>query len=340
MSVPNMREIAAAAGVSKSTVSLALRNDPRLAAATRQRVQEVAEKLGYRRNAVVANLMSQLRASKTPKFQANLAFLNCAPEAKILQWHTFHDFREGVRRRAWQFGYGLEDFWIRQPGVSVTRLFSILRVRNIRGLILGAVLDPLILRQELTEGLPHHAVAALGVNSTSDGLGCALVDQFQTARTATANAFRLGYERPALVLAENLDRLLDRRFSAGYLAAWRDRGASAPPALPFIEDDRAGFLSWFRAHRPDALITAHLPLHDWLVSDGWKVPEDVALIHLDRQPRDDAWSGMDQNNEQVGANAADLVISQINRNENGPSPHAKMILTQAVWTPGPTTRPE
>ncbi|MCX7869398.1 MAG: LacI family DNA-binding transcriptional regulator, partial [Terrimicrobiaceae bacterium] len=71
-----MSEIARAAGVGKATVSLALRDDPRLRPETRARIQRVARELGYQRNAVVANLMAQLRASRDPKFQATLALLN------------------------------------------------------------------------------------------------------------------------------------------------------------------------------------------------------------------------------------------------------------------------
>ena len=68
---PNMQQIADAAGVSKSAVSLALRNDPRIPESTRKRIQTVADKMGYRRNPVVDSLMTQLRSGRQPSFQAN-----------------------------------------------------------------------------------------------------------------------------------------------------------------------------------------------------------------------------------------------------------------------------
>lgn len=43
-----MRELAQAAGVSIATVSLALRDDHRLAAATRKRIRALADAMGYR----------------------------------------------------------------------------------------------------------------------------------------------------------------------------------------------------------------------------------------------------------------------------------------------------
>ena len=55
---PNMQQIGEAAGVSKSAVSLALRNDPRIPESTRQRIQTIAREMGYRRNPVVDSLLS------------------------------------------------------------------------------------------------------------------------------------------------------------------------------------------------------------------------------------------------------------------------------------------
>ena len=73
---PSMAEIAAAAGVAKSTVSLALRNDPRVAPEAREHIQQVAESMGYQTNALVARLMAELRRSKKQSHVATLAMIN------------------------------------------------------------------------------------------------------------------------------------------------------------------------------------------------------------------------------------------------------------------------
>src|SRR4051794_37238614 len=94
---PNMQRVAEAAGVSKSSVSLALRDDPRLAPETRRRVQEIASRMGYRKNPIVASLMAQLRVSHTPKFQANFALINCSSNRTIFDGPMFAEFRRGIR---------------------------------------------------------------------------------------------------------------------------------------------------------------------------------------------------------------------------------------------------
>src|SRR5471030_853903 len=100
-STPTMQEIAERAGVGKATVSLALRNDPRLRPETRRRIQKLAAKMGYKTNATVANLMAQLRASRTPKYQATLGVLNVSSDSKTLGGlATFRDWMNGSTSRA------------------------------------------------------------------------------------------------------------------------------------------------------------------------------------------------------------------------------------------------
>lgn len=58
VSRPTIRDVAARVGVSKSLVSLALQNAPRVAPATREAILAAAEELGYRRNAAAHALVA------------------------------------------------------------------------------------------------------------------------------------------------------------------------------------------------------------------------------------------------------------------------------------------
>ena len=55
---PSLRDLAAELGLSHTTVSLALRRDPRIPAATRQRVEKAARASGYQADATVSILMA------------------------------------------------------------------------------------------------------------------------------------------------------------------------------------------------------------------------------------------------------------------------------------------
>jgi len=336
-----MQKVADLAGVSKSSVSLALRDDPRLALATRRRIQEVAERLGYRKNPIVASLMAQLRVSQTPKFQANLGFINCSDRRNLFDDATFAEYREGICGRAERGGYGVEDFWVDEPGVKAARLMQILQARSIRGLVLavGTEFKPLFVDQP--EFFRDFCVVVVGVDRTDPPLPRAASNVFRTVRDAIETAFRLGYKRPGLVIAERTDKLSDRRFSAGFASAMADRDERKGDAVPPLLRDglrRAELAKWIKKWRPDAIITDQTEVVGWLDRDKFPVPEKMGLIHLDWTESLEGWAGMRRNARLVGEAAADLVISQITNNELGPPTHPRLVLIESDFIHGASVR--
>src|SRR5436190_12771892 len=71
--VPTLRSLAAALGLSRTTVSDALRGSPRVDPATAVRVRKAARDAGYRRNPLAGALMSELRRSRGTTFRGVLA---------------------------------------------------------------------------------------------------------------------------------------------------------------------------------------------------------------------------------------------------------------------------
>src|SRR3989304_5016867 len=102
----SLRQIAKLAGVSAATVSMALRNHPRIPAATRRRVSALARRLGYKPNARIAALMGQIRLSRQPDGGACLGVISFYDNAR--PWEgSLHLARiyEGMKRRADTLGY-------------------------------------------------------------------------------------------------------------------------------------------------------------------------------------------------------------------------------------------
>src|SRR5688500_7570900 len=77
---PTLRAIAAQAGVTHATVSMAHRNHPRISLKTRQRVQRLARRLGYCPDPEVAKLMHHLRMKHKPNFRSTNAAITTAAE--------------------------------------------------------------------------------------------------------------------------------------------------------------------------------------------------------------------------------------------------------------------
>lgn len=122
---PNMAAVALASGLSKSSVSLALRDDPRLCPSTRTRVQRIAAALGYKRNPLVSSLMTQLRQAS---FQP-------APYIGPLACFGFPaDALAAFRIHAQAEGFSL-DAMPPAESTSPVRTLAILRARSTRGII-------------------------------------------------------------------------------------------------------------------------------------------------------------------------------------------------------------
>src|SRR5205823_5144385 len=104
-----LRDLARALGVSHVTVSLALRNSPKISEARRAQIKKVAEEMGYRPNAMAAALAHFKQSSKTHPVQAGLAWLNFWPNPKKLRSYAeFDRYWIGAQAAAEKLGYHLE----------------------------------------------------------------------------------------------------------------------------------------------------------------------------------------------------------------------------------------
>lgn len=216
---PTMHEIAERAGVGKATVSLALRDDPRLRPETRRRIQRIAAKMGYRTNATVANLMAQLRASGSPKFHATLGLLNASPDPAALAGpRTAREWVTGCQDRAAQLGYGLDLFWLHEPGVSPARLATILKSRDIRGLVISPLIDRSSLPDRFDLIWQQWPCVVAALRPAWPPLNFSTNDQFSTAFRAVQRLYEYGYRRMGLAVSPDLDATVDLRYSAGFWA--------------------------------------------------------------------------------------------------------------------------
>lgn len=335
-----LQDIANMVGVGKATVSLALRDDPRLREETRRRIQKAAADMGYRANAVMANLMAQLRARKAPKFQATLGLVKVSDiKGAIEEIHSFHEWADGCRYRAEQMGYGFDEFWLNDPEITPSRYLKILQSRNIRGLIVVANLTHGRLPMVFSELWKRFASVVIGIQITHPPMHFASNDQFATAYRSTQEVLRRGYAKPAFVNDPEVDELLDFRYSAGYWSATNHLPQERRiPVFEYSADGYKNFASWFQKHKPDAIITQCEQIRDWLDDMKVNIPGSVGLAHMDYNSRLNHldWAGMKQNNELVGTAAVDMLVGQMHRNEFGTPSYPKCMLVESTWVEGPT----
>jgi len=332
-----IRGIARLAKCSHTTVSLALRNDPKISTAARHRIQHIAKENGYTRNALVSNLMTQLRSSRNNPSREKLALISWwdAPEA----WRQDERGRElhaGLCERARELGYDLEEFWAAQPGVSTARLGRILHARGIRGVVLLSKIQP---RGRVSLNWDLFAAATTSYTVIRPNLHRATHYHFQGAVLALRNLRHRGYRRVGYVnTIESEDRVNDG-WLAGYLAhEYRVHGTLAVPPLLLKGWNTAELKEWIERHRPDAVIGNGLPAYDALRSVGVRMPKDIGFVSLDCLASDHAIAGINQMRREAGRKVVDLVVEQMETNEYGIPARPKTVMVDGVWKDGDSVR--
>jgi LacI family transcriptional regulator len=342
MAQPTMVEVARAVGVSKNTVSLALRGSPRISEPTRLRVLEKAREMGYQLNPTVAHLMAQLRRSRSHGFQATLALINAHETRNAFREHpTIPQYVRGCGRRAQELGYHLDEFWLHEPEMPVARWLSIFRARNIRGMVIVGMMQRNRLPERLAPLWEEYPAVVTGVRTRDPALSFACSDQHALALEAFEKAVAMGYRRPALVLDGVIDELIEGRFTAGFLTAQSHLVPLDQQTQPFYQVaearvDRSVFTAWMEQNRPDVVFTLYHEVERWIAELGMRVPEDIGLIQYEWRSQHGEWAGMDQRNDLVGEAAMDMLISMVHHNERGVPEHPRATMIGATWIDGST----
>ncbi|WPJ95054.1 LacI family DNA-binding transcriptional regulator [Coraliomargarita algicola] len=334
-----IRDIAQLAKVSPATVSLALRNNPRISEGTRKRVQRIAIDCGYRVNPMISSLMSHQRATrKKVTFVASLAFITPTRLGTITEapWDAPADIFRSAKARAAALGYALEEIPYREEGIGPHRLEQILASRNISGLIVHHLSD---LSELLGIDWSKYSLVSAGSATHSPRLHHVSSDHYQNMALAMEKVRSLGYRRPGLCIRPFLDEMTSHRYVAAYLLA-QQRLDSCDRISPLVcsESDEATFSHWIRDHKPDVVLCGNYRVQSWVERAGFRVPAQVGFVHLDVSPSKSDCSGILQNRMLIGATAINVVVAENLRNERGLSESAMATLIEGDWVEGQTVR--
>ncbi|WP_269541174.1 LacI family DNA-binding transcriptional regulator [Cerasicoccus fimbriatus] len=325
---PTLQTIADIAGVSRNTVSCALRADPRISKKTQEKIRRIAEEIGYRPNPMVSALMQSLRQSHGSAKSANLGFVHSFEDPDIWRCHLYYrKLFEGAEQRANEMGYNLTPVWGAEPGLSVDRMTHILRSRSVLGLIIG----PIGFRGQLPIDWSRYPMAAMGASLREPQLHRAATYFTHTIPRAWQELKALGYQRVGVIYSEYTNARVDFAFDAG--CAILNQNEAAIPVLrtELITPDELN--RWLDEHQLDALITAFgNQVLSLLQHCGRRVPEDIGLVTLMADKPPGAYIERDWG--AIGAATVDLVVGQLLRNERGIPAKPKTVLIEGEWFPG------
>lgn len=335
-----MAHIAQRLGVASSTVSRALRGDPRIGAALRQRAREAAQEMGYRPNPLVSALMANRRKRggsgevDVIALVTNYAAREDWRAKDVCRWEF-----EGIQSRAAMLGFRVEVFSLKDFGGDPARLEAALRARGIRGVLLGFSREGDRPAAFCTDGF---AVAGLSAYFRSVLADRANFHGFFNVQLALDHIWRLGYRRPALLVPELNNQISNNLWSGAFLD-WQRRRPAKQRCEPFIPSGAlvgADFDAWFDRNRPDALLIYKIPVRGFLAQRGLRVPQDLGIAYLYRTAAEmKATAGIDGELSAVGAAALDLVVEKLNANLFGTSAHPKEVLIKGTWRDGATLPP-
>jgi DNA-binding LacI/PurR family transcriptional regulator len=328
---PTMRMIAQEAGVTHATVSMAMRNDPRISQGTRRKVHRIARKLGYRPDPDVAKLMHHLRMKHKPMFKSTIAALTTLSEENEPPYAVA--LREGARQAAEALGYGFSLFRMDADGKRNTSLQRMLRGRGVEGVLLLPVKDAISLGRFLEWN--DFSVVAGTYGVLAPDFHRAVPDQFGNTLLICRHLARLGCRRIGLVAWSSTGSVVDNRFSAAVM--WQNTLGGTEFVRPFIyeKDFRDGLRSWFAEERPDGLIVGTEKDARAIAGElGLRVPGLVRIAVTER-PGPTIFAGIDQRAAEVGAAAAAQLHGLIQRGEKGAPAVPSVTMIKGHWIQAP-----
>lgn len=335
---PTLRTLARALGLSRTTVSDALRGSPRVKAATVELVRNAAKEAGYERNPLTGAVMSQLRRSRGQQFRGVLAALEVVETSRndlVVRYNQA--LIRGISDRANSLGFKVERFEIGPQSVRLNRLDTILHTRGIQGLIVLPVSGMPDLG-----GLNWQRYTAVYADYFIDHppLHCVCSDHYRSMVGLLQELHARGYRRPGLLMEISLDERLQYRWEGAFLALQRYLpDITILPPLRMASINRAAFEAWFKKNKPDVVL-GHFPeVIPWMKSSGAKLPKTHAFVCLNSLRTDGECAALDLQVAQLGARAAELVIGQLLHNEFGIPAQPSLTTLSSKLIEGPTLRP-
>jgi LacI family transcriptional regulator len=314
----NLEEIAKLSGVSRSTVSRVVNDDPNVRPETRQRVLEVIHQVNYKPHALASGLAGGHTRVISLVIPEGVTRLFSDPYFPILI--------QGVSIACNSHDYSVM-LWLAEPEYARRTIDRIAQNKLTDGTIVASMLnnDPLV------EALTHEEAPFIlvGRNPGLNQVSYVDVDNQSGTRLAISHLLRIGYRRIATIsgplnMIAGIDRL------EGYKQALGQWGVSIDPDL-IIEGDfseEGGNIAMQRLipRQPEAVFAASdsmaIGAMRAMREHGLRVPQDIAIVGFDDIPvaahTDPALTTVRQPIQKTGMAAAETLIDMIEYPQNQP----------------------
>jgi LacI family transcriptional regulator len=322
-----IEEIAKKAGVSRSTVSRVINNDPNVKEQTREWVMEVVSSNNY----VPSRAARKLAGGRT----GVIGLVIPIGVSRLFIEPFFPSLIQSVSNRCNRNNRSVM-FWLGEPDYERKMIGQILSNDLLDGVIVSSVRrqDPIV--AALTQSqIPFVLV---GRYAGEGRVSYVDVDNQVAASSAVSYLARLGRKKIATITGVQ-DMMVSSDRIEGYKQALAKAGLAVNESLivdgGFTEEGGYAAMAKLLPHQPDAIFAASDAMAvgaiRCLKEHGKRVPEDVAVVGFDDasfaaayQP---ALSTVHQPTEQLGTHAVDILVDLIEDNSN---PIVKMLPSELI----------
>lgn len=334
-----LRDIARKLGVSHVTVSLAIRNHPRISVERRREVLRAVKEMEYVPDPLFGQLAAYRQNRTAEKIHSSIAWVNHwdEPERLLSRHKEFAAYWRGATAAARERGYRVEE--IRWPAdCSARRFEQILFTRGIRGILI----PPHLVSPDWENfNWNKFSIIRFGASVHTPDSNVVTSDQYRATVMAVTKIHQYGYERVGLVVGNKFDLRLGGVYQSGFKWAQQLLQPKVKvPALVVDADDyepraeavRRSLKKWLVTHRPDAVFTTEVRVPGMIQELGCRIPQDIAVAGSSCDVPVEA--GVNQNSEAIGRLAVEMLLKQINFNECGEPSAPCRILIESLWQDG------
>jgi LacI family transcriptional regulator len=276
----NLEQIAKLSGVSRSTVSRVINDDPNVSTTTREKVWQVVRRVNYEPNAAARILAAGRTQVLGLVIPMGVSALFTDPYFPILI--------QGVSSACNAHEYSVM-LWLAEPEYERSQIRKIMYSGLVDGVIVASMLTNDALVHALAEGdLPF---IMIGRHPSDARISYVDADNTTGAREAVRHLLRNGRTRLAVINGpQNMIAGLDRL--TGFIEALREHGLMHDPDLMVDGgfSEAGGYLAMQQLipRHPDAVFAASdamaIGALRALREAGLRVPEDVAIVGFDDMP--------------------------------------------------------
>ncbi|MGB9856535.1 MAG: LacI family DNA-binding transcriptional regulator [Dictyoglomaceae bacterium] len=275
----NIKDIAKKAGVSPSTVSRALNDDPKISEKTKKKIKEIARRLKYKPNQAARALIT--RETKT------IGFLILKKEKPLVADPFYSVILYSAQNELHELGYHLLYGIIPHGKLNPQKPPRMLQEERIDGLILAGPDMP----KEFIETIRKTGIPLILVDNYSENVDSVLADNIRGAYIATKYLIELGHKIIAFASGP-LDHISVYERWEGYKKALEEAGIKYNPEYMIEEREltmrtgRHAFqILWKNDPKPTAILSANDPMALGVIQCakdmGIKVPEELSVIGID-----------------------------------------------------------